>query len=132
MFEVSKIMNRDVVSVNSHTHVYDAMNLLIENRISGLPVVDDENNLIGIISEKDMLGLLVEREISKDQLVGDFMTRNVKTFAPEDSIIDISEFFISSHVRRVPIVKEGKLAGVISRADIIKLIVELRGQSHDG
>ena len=62
MFEVSKIMSADIVTVSTQTPIYEAMAVLIEHRLSGVPVVDDEQNLLGIITEKDMLKLLFDTD----------------------------------------------------------------------
>lgn len=129
MFEVKTIMTKDVITVYPETHIYDAMLLLIEKKISGLPVVDKANNLVGIISEKDMLNLLIEKDISGKESVNDYMTKQVKSFSPDDSAITVCEFFINNNVRRVPIADKGKLVGVVSRRDIIKLILKVRGKS---
>lgn len=84
--------------------------ILVENNITGLPVVNDDMTLAGIISEKDVLRLLYDMEDKPGNV--------------EDSLIDIAESLIRNDFRRVPILEEGKLAGIISRKDIIKYILE--------
>jgi len=130
MFDAKNIMTKSVVSVKSDTNIYDAMNILVDKKISGLPVVDVDNNLIGILTEKDILRLLVDRDISDRQTVGDYMTSKVISFGPDDSAVTITEFLMKSPVRRVPIVEKGKLVGVVSRRDIICLLLKIRGKVH--
>jgi len=128
MFKVEDVMVRDVLSVLPSTPIYEAMKLILKHRISGLPVVDFDNNLVGIITEKDMLVLLMEKAIDENQSVDEFMTKEVKSFRKEDNILDICEFFIERPIRRVPIVDGRKLVGIVSRSDIVKLILRLRNQ----
>ena len=128
MFPAKNIMTTDVMSVKAETLVCDAMRILIDNQISGLPVVDNEEKVIGIISEKDMLRLLFNTSIKENDTVLDYMTKEVVSFKEEDSAVDICEFFMNSSVRRVPIVREGKLVGIVSRRNLIKTILHLWGK----
>ena len=95
----------------------------MDNNITGLPVVNDDMTLAGVITEKDVLTLLYENR-DKPRKVEDFMTEKVISFAPQDSLIDIAESFINNYFRRVPIVTgpKQKLVGIITRKDIIKRI----------
>ncbi|MDK1030336.1 MAG: CBS domain-containing protein, partial [Anaerolineae bacterium] len=84
------------------------LKILVDNNITGLPVVDDDMTLLGIITEKDVLRLLYDNQ-DEFGIVEDFMTEKVISFAPQDSLIDIAESFINNYFRRVPIVTNGKL-----------------------
>jgi CBS domain-containing protein len=126
MFEAKNIMTKEVVTVSQDTPVYEAMRLLIDKHISGLPVVDEHNKLAGIITEKDMLRILIDTDSSANKAVSDYMKKDVATFPPHESIVNICEFLIKNNYRRVPIVKDGILVGVISRRDIISFILKLR------
>lgn len=123
MLNARDIMIKDVIVVHQTTPLLDAMRILVEKRISGLPVVDKDEKLIGVITEKDLLRLLVSDVITSQEVVGDYMSLDVQFFSPRDSVIDICEFFIRTNVRRVPIVENGRVMGVISRRDIINLIL---------
>ncbi len=125
MFKAKDVMKTNLITVGRQTGIHEAIRILVENNITGLPVVNDDMSLAGIISEKDMLGLLYNIEDTPGN-VEDFMTDNVVFFNQEDSLIDITESFIASNFRRVPIVTEGKLVGIISRKDIIAYILKLR------
>jgi len=126
MFKAQDIMITDVITVRADTPIYEAMKILVENSISGLPVVDKNMVLVGIITEKDMLCLLVEGDIERRQTVGDYMNKKVVCFRSDDDILSICDFFTKSSFRRFPIIKDGKMAGIVSRRDIIKLILKLR------
>lgn len=123
MNEIEAIMTTDVITVNRQTPVYDAVEILLDNDVTGLPVVDDDMTLAGIITEKDMLKLL-SAPVDESATVADFMTDNVVTFEKEVDLIAVCECLIESNFRRVPVVSDGKLAGIISRKDIIKYIME--------
>jgi CBS domain-containing protein len=130
MFRAKDIMSSDVITVTTDTPIYEAMRLLAVKGISGLPVVDNSMNLAGIISEKDMLHILIDGDIQTKQTVSDYMNRKVASFSQDDDVLDICDFFIKSTFRRVPIVQDGKLTGIISRHDIIKLILKLRAKAQ--
>jgi CBS domain-containing protein len=125
MFKAKTIMSKDVVYVKRDTEVYEAIRTLEENDVTGLPVVNDDMTIAGIITEKDVLHLLYDTE-NKCTKVGDFMTKGVVSFNEDDSLIDITECLIENSFRRVPITSGGKLVGIISRKDIISYILKLR------
>ena len=125
MFKAKTVMTTNVISVNRQTQIYEAIKILVENNITGLPVVHDDMTLAGVLSEKDVLNLLYNTE-DKPGSVEDFMTKDPVCFNVDDSLIDIAECFIKNNFRRVPIVAEGKLAGIVSRKDIIAYILKLR------
>ena len=125
MFKAKDVMKTNLMTVGKDTPIHEAIRILVENNITGLPVVNDDMSLAGIISEKDMLGLLYNIE-DKPGKVEDFMTEDVVWFDQQDSLIDITESFIANNFRRVPIVTDGRLVGIISRKDIIGYILKLR------
>lgn len=125
MFKARTIMITDVLSVNKQTGIYDAIECLVQKNITGLPVVNEDMTLAGIISEKDVLSLLYNME-DRPGTVEDFMTKDPVSFNADDSLIDIAECFIKSNFRRVPILEDGKLAGIITRKNIIAYILKLR------
>ena len=128
MLKAKNVMRTDVVTVKSQTLVYEAIQELIDNNITGLPVVDDDMTVVGVISEKDMLKLLYDLE-GNGGTVADHMTETAVSFGPEDDLLDICNCFMENPFRRVPILSDGKLAGIISRADIIEYILKIK--QHD-
>ncbi len=119
---------RQPIFVRRQTEIYDAIRILIDHNITGLPVVNDDMTIAGIVTEKDVLELLYNIE-DKPGHVEDFMTTDVVTFDQEESLIDITDCLMSNHFRRVPIIAAGKLVGIISRKDIIAYILRLRHNS---
>lgn len=125
MFNARAIMKTNVISVDKDTEIYEAIRIMLENNITGLPVANDDQTLAGVITEKDVLRLLYDSG-DLPGTVKDFMTTDVTCFDQEDSLIDIVDSFITNHFRRVPILDEDKLVGIISRKDIIAYILQLR------
>lgn len=125
MFKAKTVMTTNVISVNRETEIYEAIRTLVENNITGLPVVNDDMSIVGIITEKDMLQLLYDVN-NQSAKVEDFMTKGVVSFNEDDNLIDITECLIKNNFRRVPVTAGGKLVGIISRKDIIAYILKLR------
>jgi CBS domain-containing protein len=123
MSEIEAIMTTDIRTVERNAPIHEVIETMVENDVTGLPVVDDDMNLVGIISEKDVLELVSDLQNSSST-VEDFMTKEVVCFDVEDGLIPICECLIKNHFRRVPITIGGKLVGIISRKDIIKYILE--------
>ena len=125
MFQAKEVMKTEVVSVGKDTDIYEAIQTMVDYNVTGLPVVNDDMSMAGIISEKDVLKLLYETQ-DRPGKVEDFMTRDPVLFDEEESLIDICDSLIENNFRRVPILSNGKLAGIISRKDIIAYILKLR------
>jgi CBS domain-containing protein len=123
MYETKEIMSPNVVTVGPHTPLREVVAKLVENDVTGLPVVNEDGTLLGIITEKNVLGLLSDPQTA-DGVARDYMTTDVVAFDQDDDLIAVCESLVSSHFRRVPILSEGRLVGIISRRDIIKYILE--------
>ena len=125
MFTAEEIMTKDVISVTRETPIREAMELMLKHRISGLPVLDDDRNLVGVLSEKDVVSLLYDIETLDSQKVHNFMTERAMYFDIDDNLVDICDFFAKNLFRRVPITSDGKLVGIISVPDIIQYTLKL-------
>jgi CBS domain-containing protein len=124
-------MTIDVLAVKGTTPVGDVIEILLSNDITGLPVVHDDMTLAGIITEKDVLNLPSDFEDGSAK-VEDFMTKDVVCFDEDADLIAVCKSLIENNFRRVPIVSQGRLVGVISRSDIIKYILEPIGEHPEG
>ena len=116
------IMTSDLITIKEDTHVRDAIKLILEKRISGLPVVREDMSLAGIVSEKDFLQLAFYDNID-DAKVADFMTRDVVTAGKDTSLLEICELFMQNNYKRIPVVTDNKLVGIISRKDMLKFVL---------
>jgi CBS domain-containing protein len=130
MPKAKDIMTKDVISVRKETPILQAIELLIKNEITGMPIVEDDMTLVGIITEKDALRLFYSYEDEKDKTVKDFMTRPAVHYNEDDSLQTICDFMMINYFRRVPVTsKEGKVVGIISRPDVLKYILQLSCQN---
>lgn len=132
MLTAKSIMRSDVVSVKCDTSVYEAAKILIEKKFTGIPVVNDDMTLVGIVSEKDILRFVSNLHLldlicdlqHSSVTAKDVMTSEVVSFDENDQLSAIYSSLIDNNFRRVPILSGGKLVGIISRKDIIGYIME--------
>jgi len=127
MLKAKEIMTREVVSVRKDRPVEEALELLLGNEIAGIPVVEEDMTLVGIVTEKDLLGLFYEPEEAKKKTVEDFMTQPAVYFDENESLDEICKCLLEVAFRRVPVTKEGKVVGIVSRPDVLKCIVQGMG-----
>ncbi len=125
MLEAKDIMTKKVVCIKKDIPVVDAIRLMAENNITGIPVVEDDMTLLGILSEQDVLRLFHTYEDEKDRTVSDFMTQPAVHFEEGEPLLDVCYCLRDNNIRRVPVTSNGKVVGVISRSDILKCILQL-------
>lgn len=125
MVKANAIMKTDVVTVTKGEDICEAIRIMILNNVTGLPVVEDDGTIVGIITEKDVLKLLYSAP-DKSGTVEEFMTSNVVCFEQDTPLGEITDCLMMNRFRRVPIVHGGKLVGIISRKDIIRYISSLK------
>lgn len=124
------IMVREVVYFSLGTDVYDAIDQFVKYKISGAPVLDEDKNLVGILSEKDCMRLLIDgayHSLPAGQ-VRDFMSQVRQTVNPKTDLLTIAGIFLNGQFRRLPVVEGNKLMGIISRHDVLKAIQKLKNQ----
>ena len=109
------------------TPIETAMESFLNNKISGAPVLDDKGLLVGILSEKDCMRTLFESSYYNNLggLVEEYMSKNITTVNIHDTLSDVVDKFMSSRFRRFPVIEGEKLAGQISRRDVLRAIVQL-------
>ncbi|TWT48878.1 CBS domain-containing protein [Botrimarina hoheduenensis] len=118
---VQDIMTRNIVTISPEASIGDAIELLLARRVSGLPVVDDDGRLVGIITEFALLGLAYDQNLTR-QSVEEHMTRTVLTVDATDSVSKVADLCIVHRVRRLPVLEEGRLVGLVSRRDVLATI----------
>jgi CBS domain-containing protein len=116
-----------VVSFKPDMEVLDAIHELVQNRIAGAPVVDDQGELVGMLSELDCLKIALNAGYYGDWggPVADYMTADVETVDADMSIIDLAQNFLTSGFRRFPVLRNNRLVGQISRRDVLRALNEL-------
>ena len=124
-----EIMVTSLVTLRPGMLLTDAMALLLSKRVSGAPVVDDEGRLVGMLSELDCLRVLSSDEFyAGDQegmgRVADFMTEMAVTITPDTDLYGIAHYFLTKGVRRLPVIRDGKLIGQVSRRDVLRQVDE--------
>lgn len=118
---VRDLMTTDVVAVGPATTTRDAARMMFRYRVSGLPVVDPEDHVLGIITEGDFLEMELKRvdQGESPALVKDVMSHSVLSVSPDLEIMDAARFMHEHGVKRVLVVEHGKMVGIISRFDIV-------------
>jgi CBS domain-containing protein len=147
---VKDIMTRDVVTVSPDATLRDVAGLLVKNSVSSVPVRDADGQVVGIISERDLLRpfgkTIAQRrdwwisalaqgndlEPQFEKLIGInehraalLMTKPVKTTDEEMELGELAEIMSESDIKRLPVLRDGRLVGIVSRADIVKAIAGL-------
>lgn len=151
--EARDVMTPDVINVGPDAPVAEVAKLMMDNRISAVPVVKD-GELIGIVSEGDLFrraelgterrhshwlemfasgtSLAWDYVKSHGQTVGDLMSRNVITVAPDTSLGEVAHILETRHVKRVPVIEDGRLVGIVSRANLVQALATQPAPSPQG
>jgi len=118
---VRDLMTTDVVAVAPTTSVRDAARMMFRYRVSGLPVVDPDDHVLGIITEGDFLAMEVERaeKGTAPEIVEEVMSHAVLSVEPDLEVIEVARFMHTNDVKRVLVVEDGRMVGIISRFDIV-------------
>ena len=150
--QVRDVMTRKVISIAAGQTVLEAVRTMLQNRISGLPVVDAGGNLVGIVTEGDFLrrgeigterrrpkwlefllgpGRLASEYVhATGRKVEDVMTGDPATVAEDDSLETVVELMERKRIKRLPVMRNGKMVGIVSRANLMHALVSLARDSH--
>ena len=148
MLNAHDIMTRDIVTVSPDTEIVQAAKLLLDNHLNGLPVVDDADQLVGILCQEDLIvqqkriplpsfftlldGLIplksqksIEREIEKiaAATVEKAMSKNPMTVDPRTSLEDIATLMVTHNIHTLPVIDGGKLVGIVGKEDILRTLM---------
>lgn len=124
MQETKDVMTKNVICIGKDTPIIEAIRLMAKYKVTGIPVVEDDMTLVGILSEQDVLRLFHTFEDEKDRTVNEFMTQPAIHFDESERLLDVCYCLRDNSIRRVPVTSNGKVVGVISRSDIIRCILK--------
>jgi CBS domain-containing protein len=147
--KASDIMTIGAITVRPDSTVAHAARVMIERRISGLPVVNASGKIVGIVSEQDLLrreelgtagaswlyfwldtdGLAHQYAREFGRKVEDVMNRNVVSVGPDASLGEIVELMEAHQIKRVPVVRDGDVVGIVSRANLLSALVRVMGEA---
>lgn len=122
--KVQEIMTKQVVSLAPDTSVGEARDMLVQYRIHGAPVVDEQNRLVGMVS-------FIDLSAKPGSRVVDVMTVEPLVLGPSANVEDVASLMLDQMVRRVPIVEDGRVLGIVSASDIIQLFLNLHERVRD-
>jgi CBS domain-containing protein len=109
------IMTREVITITPEVSLQDAARVLADYCISGMPVIDDERQMVGIVTEADIIG-------KEGETVHDIMTQGVVSVQEQTPVDEIALILTSNRYKRVPVLRDERIIGVVSRADIVRMI----------
>lgn len=118
--DVREIMKKDVVSLGVNDNISNAIKTMIEKNIGGIPIVDDDNVVVGIVSERDFVRTVADITTSKS--VNKYMSHKVVTASPDISVGEATRTMIEKGFRRIPIVKEDVLLGIVTASDVMRYL----------
>jgi len=123
-------MTSNLLTFHPHQTIWTAMQALLKHGVSGGPVIDDDQMLIGVLSELDCLKMLASEDFYSEEQeesthVAQYMSVGGRTIAPELGIYGISHYFVIESVRRLPVVEKGRLIGQVSRRDVLRGMEEM-------
>ena len=121
---VSDYMTRDLISFTPEQNITEVIETIIAHKISGALVVNSNQELVGIISEKDCLRVLLDDVYHNlppsERNVSNYMSKKVVTVDDTMDVVEVANLFLNSNFRRYPVVRSGKLVGLVSRRDILR------------
>jgi CBS domain-containing protein len=123
--KIREYMDTTVPTLIPETQIMDAVDFLLNQKVTGAPVVGSNGKLVGIVTETDLLKLLTEGiqgDPPTEATVAEFMTTDVITVPPEVDIYYVAGMFLANKFRRLPIVEDGKIVGAVTRYDLLRVV----------
>jgi len=131
---VKDYMSKEVITFHKSDSIFEVKRVLLEKKISGAPIINKSGKLIGIISETDLMKQIVDSRyynmpMSKTT-VSKYMTENVDSISPNETIFDAAEKFLRLKRKRFPVMVSNRILGIISRVDIIAAALNIRSSFY--
>ncbi len=127
---ITKYMAKDLITFRPDDEIGFVINELMKHQISGAPVLNENKELVGIISEQDCLRVIMDsiyhnQPISK-HLVREYMHKDVIVVPVDSNVVDVANLFLTHRFRRFPVVENGKLKGQVSKRDILRAAEKIK------
>lgn len=132
--QAKDIMVKKPLTFHPDRRLLDAVRVLIDQRIPGAPVVDDQGNLLGVLTERAFLETVVVSGYHGEVggRVGDYMNSEVQSVSIDESLFDVAMLFIETAFRWFPVVDDDRLVGVIARREVLRAIIDGFGRRRSG
>jgi CBS domain-containing protein len=129
---VRQFMKSEVVTLRPEMSMSEALAHLVKHHLSGAPVIKD-GQVVGMLSEKDFLHVFTTSVYQNmpDGSVSDVMKSEITSCSPDDELFEVAESFFHNSFRRLPVLENGKLVGIVSRSDVLRAILKLWGAAGD-
>jgi CBS domain-containing protein len=122
--KIEKYMRKDIITLRPDQSIDEAIDILLVYNLTSTVVVDEEGRVKGMLSEKDCLRIMIDSAYDnfpyRDHTVKDYMSDEIRSVTPDQTVADVAYEFLNSSFRRFPVMKDGKLVGVISRQDVLR------------
>jgi len=130
---VADYMTTKLITFNPDQDIQEVIETIISNKISGAPVVNAKQKLVGIISEKDCLQLIIDDAYHNlpphKGKVSNYMSKKVETVDVTIDVVQVANKFLKSNFRRYPVIRDGKMVGLVSRRDILRASKKIKKTS---
>lgn len=127
---ITNYMTRKLITFQPDADIWDALQTIVKNKISGAPVIDKEGKLVGMLSEVDCIRVILEGPYNNQPgghgQVKDYMNHGVSTIEVSTTLMEAAFSFAHSKYKRFPVLDKGTLVGQISRSDVLKAISKYR------
>ena len=125
---INDCMHRNPLTINLDANLVKAIEIIVENKLTGLTVTDDDGHAVGILSELDCIGAILTAVYNdgspEHTMVRDAMVAELNTCKSSDSIVEVAQDMLQSRQRRRPVVDDGKLVGQVSSSNILWALME--------
>ena len=123
---VADYMDHNPHAISASTSIKQAVTIMLKEGVIGVPVIDDNHQLIGYLSEQDCVKDMLNDAFYSEEpgAVSSAMQTEVLSVSPETSIVEIAQTIMSNRPKNYPVIKEGKLVGLISRSDVLRALLE--------
>ncbi len=129
---VSDFMNHQPTVILNTANIRDAVILMLEKKIIGVSVVDEDHNLAGYLSEQDCVAQMLNVVFHSEEPgpVHEVMAKDVMTVTPDTTVVELAETIITARPKNYPVIDDGKLVGLISRTEVLQALIDNSNTSY--